>query len=174
MRDRVLSSGGVVKQRKRAKGKNSSKVHGDTAFANPIPVDNSPSHRPVPEIPGSGRSLPHHGSGKSRLLSTKFRTSSGAFTGEKRILLTNSTLWQSIALRLISHVFYSNRERAIHPSSSQQFFLGRGTSQYGGDGLPMVSPTGDFGFESIILSKGRTPERRIPEGRLQYRKLSHS
>ena len=36
---------------------------------------------------------------------------------------------------------------------SDSFLLGRGTSQYGGDGLPAVSSTGDFGFESIILSQ---------------------
>ena len=77
-------------------------------------------------------------------------------------------------LQLIFRVVHSNREGAAHPGSSRQFFLGRGTSQYGGDGLP-GSPTkwyrsgliptkdqvgrsasgrtGDFGFESMTLSQ---------------------
>jgi hypothetical protein len=68
------------------------------------------------------------------------------------ILPINPTLWQQITLQLVFHLFYSNRERAISPALSRQFFLGRGTSQYGGDGLPAVSSPGDFGFESMILS----------------------
>src|ERR1700691_42556 len=59
----------------------------------------------------------------------------------------------------------SNRERDMSPALSYSFFLGRGASQYGDDGLPVVSSPGDFGFGSKILSKGRTPERRTPEGR---------
>jgi hypothetical protein len=64
----------------------------------------------------------------------------GSHSQNEIILLINSALYGQFAPQLNFHVINSNRERVMHPTLSGKFFLGRGASQYGGDGLQGFRP----------------------------------
>ena len=107
----------------------------------------------------------HRSNAPGTLRCTEIQQVLSAVHKRNEILLSiNSALYRQFAFQLHFRVVHSYRERAMHPALSDKFFLGRGTSQYGGDGLPAVSSTGDFGFESKILFQAY-PEA-VPEGRL--------